>query len=62
MTIVQFFDPVCQGKMENAGLGKALFRKSHFLRTDAPPAEREPKTDPTQIKSRGWLQRRIGAG
>ena len=27
MIIVQFFDPACQGKMENAGLGKALFRE-----------------------------------
>ena len=23
--------PACQGKMQNAGLGKALFRKPHFL-------------------------------
>ena len=30
--IIQFFDPICQGKMENAGLGKALFRKSDFLK------------------------------
>ena len=35
--------------------------KSEMLALMPPPEEKEQKTAPTQIKSRGWLQRLIGA-
>ncbi len=35
--------------------------KAEMLALMPPPEERQQKTDPTQIKPRGWLQRLIGA-
>ena len=35
--------------------------KEEMLALMPPPEERQQKTDPTQIKPRGWLQRLIGA-
>ena len=35
--------------------------KAEMLALMPPPEDRQQKTDPTQIKHRGWLQRRIGA-
>ena len=35
--------------------------KEEILALMPPPEEREPETNPTQIKPRGWLQRLLGA-
>ena len=45
----------------SAEKGEKRELKAEMLALMPPPEEREQKTEPTQIKPRGWLQRLLGA-